>query len=172
MNKMQKILIAVFCLGVLLCGIGSGIAFTEFSGLSYGGRQILGEPDMRTENFDVEFKEGKTLKGIVGLRRQQSSFQTDGSVPENTVRFCVTYNAEVVTMPYAYWDENSDQIMLSCYWHGPDDEVAYMMEATDVFLHNLKEGKLVSFDVPYDIEEVTISVNPKTVESIWMPGVL
>ncbi|MCM1253520.1 MAG: hypothetical protein NC321_11915 [Clostridium sp.] len=171
MNKLQKILLIVFCLGVLLCGIGSGVAFTEFGALSYGGRQILGEPDMRTESFDVEFKEGKKLQGISGMRGRQTGFQTDDSVPENTVRFSVTYNAENVTMPYAYWDEETDRIFLSCEWSGTHDDLEYMMEAKDVLLQNLKEGKLVSFDVA-GIEEVTISVNPETLENIWMPGVL
>ena len=59
MSKWQKMLIIVFCAGMLLCGFGAGIFFTEFSALSYGGKQFLGEPDMRTENFDVKSEAGQ-----------------------------------------------------------------------------------------------------------------
>ena len=54
MSRLHKISIIVFCLGVLLCGIGSGLIFTELDGLVYGGKHILGEPDMRTDESDVE----------------------------------------------------------------------------------------------------------------------
>lgn len=55
MSRQHKIAIVIFCIGVLLCGIGAGVAFTEFGALAYGGRQILGETDMRTTEIDVAF---------------------------------------------------------------------------------------------------------------------
>lgn len=169
MSKLQKALIIVFCFGVLLCGLGSGIAFTEFSALSYGGKQLLGEPDMRTDTIDVEFEPGEEVREIVGSYvRGNCNVQTDNSIPQNTVRFRVTYNADVVT-PYAYWEEDSEQIVCSYYWHDTYDDMAYMMEAKDVALQNLKEGRLVSFDVP-DIEKVTILVNPDSVPDLRMQG--
>ena len=56
MKKIHKILLAIFCVGILLTGIGVGVVLTEFSALAYGGKEILGNTDMRTENFDVEFE--------------------------------------------------------------------------------------------------------------------
>ena len=171
MSKWQKILIIVFCAGMLLCGLGGGIFFTEFSALSYGGQQFLGEPDMRTENFDVKYDSGEVPKEIIGAYAWgNGGVQTDYSVPQNTVRFRVTYNADVVT-PYAYWDQDTDCIMFSSYWHNTYDDMAYMMEAKDVFLENLKEGKLVSFDVP-NLEEVTVLVNPQSLDDIRDSGVI
>lgn len=171
MSKWQKMLIMVFCAGVLLCGLGGGIAFTEFSRLSYGGKEMLGEPDMRTENFDVKFESGKRQE-VSGLYPRQGNYilQIEESIPKNTVRFCVTYNADVIT-PYTDWDKYNDRILLSYYWHDTYDDIAYMMKAKDVILQNLKEGKLVSFDVP-DLENVTILVNSETAENIWVTGVL
>ncbi len=169
MSKWQKILIMVFCAGVLLCGFGCGIAFTEFGGLSYGGKQIIGETDIRTETFDVEFEVGESRQEVASYRGL-SNLQIDDSIPENTVRFCVTYNARTIT-PFADWDKKNEHIFLSYYWHGTYDEIAYVMEAKDVVLQNLKEGKIVSLD-ELDLEEVTILVNSETVENIWIPGLL
>ena len=53
MSRLHKILLGVFCGGVLLCGIGTGIAFTEFSALEYGGVTYIGDEHMKTENLDV-----------------------------------------------------------------------------------------------------------------------
>ena len=116
MSRLHKRLILVFCLGVLLCGVGAGVAFTEFGALSYGGQQILGDPDIRTENFDVKFEVGEEERKV----------------------WCVRTN-----------DLNIR------------DEMALMMEAKDVVLQNLKEGKIVSVDT-VDLEDVTVLVNAKS----------
>ena len=51
MSRLHKISILVFCIGVLLSGIGAGLIFTEFDGFVYGGEYILGDPDMRTDEI-------------------------------------------------------------------------------------------------------------------------
>ena len=95
MKRMHKILLAIFCVGILLTGIGVGVVLTEFSALAYGGKEILGNTDMRTENFDVEFEPGEERTFITGWYQwKQDEVLTDAGIPENTVRFCVTYNKE------------------------------------------------------------------------------
>lgn len=159
MSKWQKILLGVFSAGVLLCGIGAGVMFTEFSALSYGGRQLLGETDMQTENFDVKFEPGEERHFISGWYSwDQNDVLTDAEVPLNTVRFQVTYNKSRVT-PRAYWNEEAREITLLCKWNGEDDDMELLMQAKDLFLDSLKQGKLVSFDT-MGMEEVTVTVNP------------
>lgn len=161
MSRQHKITIVIFCIGVLLCGIGAGIAFTEFGALTYGGRQILGETDMVTRDLDVEFVPDEDVQDVVGIsgfyRYGALDIQTDSSVPVNTVRFRVTYNANRVE-PFATADE--ERIFFGCCWVGGQDEIALMMEAKDIVLQNLKEGKLVSFDA-VEIEDMSVIVNPK-----------
>lgn len=172
MSKQQKIMIGVFCIGVLLCGLGAGAAFVEFSGLSYGGEQIIGSSDMRTDAFDVPFEPGEEATVVVGAySRNGWELRADENVPENTVRFCPTYNAKRI-QPSAYltdWTEAGEtrgHIVFDYHWNGGSgNELAYMMECKDVVLQNLKEGKLVSCDV-LDLEELTILVNPKTFDKV------
>lgn len=169
MSKWQKIMIGVFCIGVLLCGLGAGVAFTEFSGLSYGGEQIIGSPDMRTDVFDVAFEGREEATVVVGTYpRNGWELTADESVPENTVRFCSTYNAKRIKPQayWTYWTETGEHIVFDYYWNGGNnDEIAYIMECKDVVLQNLREGKLVSCDV-LDMESLTISVNPKTFDKV------
>ncbi len=166
MSKLHKILIGVFCAGVLLCGLGMGVAFTEFSRLTYGERQYIGKTDMRTENFDVTYEPGEEKQEVTGWFSGwgQTNVAADDSVPENTVRFKVTYNAERV-MPGAYWNEESGQIVLHCRWNGREDSVALLMEAKDLVLQNLKEGKIISLEV-LEVEGVTVLVNPASYDDV------
>ena len=55
MRRIQKILAGVFFGGVLLCGIGAGVAFVEFSSFEYGGEKQIGSDVLVTEAFDFAF---------------------------------------------------------------------------------------------------------------------
>lgn len=169
MRKLHKILIGVFTAGVLVTGIGAGVLFTEFTALTYGGKQFLGKTDMRTEVFDVEFEPGEEKQFIAGWYDwEQAEAQTDASVPMDTVRFRVTYNGKRVA-PFGYWAEDEGCIYLHWRWIADEDDMELLMEAKDEFLKNLKEGKLVSFDTP-GVEDVEVWVNPaneKDVRLMW-----
>ena len=52
MRNLHKALIAVFCSGVFITGIGTGISFSEFSSFAYSGRTMIGDVKMTTENLD------------------------------------------------------------------------------------------------------------------------
>lgn len=165
MRRIHKILTGVFCTGVLLCGLGAGIAFTEFSALTYGEKYIVGKTDMRTENFDVEYGPGEGKQYIRGWYYwNQPEILTDENIPENTVRFRVTYNAGHVK-PYVYRNEEAGEITLHSHLKDEQDEIALMMQAKDLILQNIKDGKIVSLDV-LDIEEVTVLVNPASAEDV------
>lgn len=165
MSKLHKILIGVFCLGVLLCGLGTGLAFIEFTELSYGGMEYLGETDMRTENFDVAFEPVEEQYTVYGWYQWgQRKVHTSEQVPENTVRFSVTYNASRME-PYVYLDEEEKSIGFQYNIDGRESETALILEARDIILQNLKAGRIVSLDT-MGIEEVQVYVNPKNVDDI------
>lgn len=167
MSRLHKKLMIVFCIGVFLCGIGGGVAFTEFSALTYDGQKILGNADVRTQDFDVEFEPGEEKQEITGgglYVHGPGVIHTDASVPQNTVRFRVTYNADRIE-PYALWYDERGQIIFSWIYDDTYDEMALMMEAKDLLLQNLKEGKIVSFDSPL-LESVAIMVNPVNLDDV------
>ena len=168
MSRLHKISIIVFCLGVLLCGSSSGLIFTEVDGLVYGGKHILGEPDMRTDEIDVEFEPEEDRLNIFGVigsyNRRSTRIVVDSSVPRNTARFSVTYNAKRVE-PFAQWEEEEGRIDFGWYWKDSGDDMEMMMEAKNVILSNLKEGRLVSCEA-IEVEEVTVLVNPSNEKDV------
>lgn len=168
MSRLHKILIIVFCCGVLICGLGFGVMLTELGGLTYGGTQVIGQTDMEVEILDIEFASEEEVQEIESwYLRNVDSIRTDGSVPKNTVRFQVTYDAERIT-PYVFTDESNERIHFSWYWSGNDDDLEVGMEAKDVILQNLKEGRLVSVVRPDVIEELTVTVNPADKDKVKM----
>ena len=163
MSRLHKRLIVVFCLGVLLCGVGAGVAFTEFSALTYGGRQILGDPDMRTENFDVEFEAGEEARKVWGVGVSDIMLRIDDSVPRGTVRFALhTMRSVLIRMPTG---RKKRVLFFSWYRKNHDDEMALMMEAKDVVLRNLKEGKIISVDT-IGLEKVIVLVNSENEDDV------
>ena len=57
MRNIQKKLLGMFAGGVLLTGIGTGIALVEYSTLSYGGHKIIGEDNLVTDTFIYELED-------------------------------------------------------------------------------------------------------------------
>ncbi|MCM1156094.1 MAG: hypothetical protein NC314_04845 [Roseburia sp.] len=169
MSRLHKVLIATFCCGVLLCGMGAGVMFTELDGLQYGGTQIIGSSDMQTKNIDVEFASEEEMQKVEsGYFGGMGTLQTDSSIPKNTIRFQVTYDAERIE-PYVFTaDETDERIVFSWYWTGHDEDLEFFMEAKDVFLQNLREGKLVSIETEDVMQELTILVNPADEERVQL----
>ena len=181
MRRCHKILLGVLCGGVLLCGIGTGAALVEFSSLAYAGERTIGEVRMETVTLEEE------IDPEAGTWHLADSFpwsaeiglETDETVPENTVRFQVTYNAARVTPQVQasvytneYWDENDEYVTeeypvleLYCLWEHQDD-MKLFMELKDQFLADLKEGKLASYQEPVYVESVEIRINPANEDDI------
>ena len=172
MRNLHRILLGVFSAGILLTGIGAGVLFTEITSLAYEGEEILGETEMRTGSFDVEFEPEERRTLITGWYNwDQAEVLMDARVPENTIRFCVTYNEKRV-MPDVLWEKGSDdaygQILFRRRKIAEEDHMELIMKAKDLFLANLRAGRIVSFDTK-DIEKVTVMINPVNEDDVCFP---
>lgn len=167
MRKIQTVMIGIFCTGVLLTGLGTGIAVSEASSFVYMGEREVGPVTMRTDNFDYTYepKEGKKLRLTSHFGNIRSAeLVMDENVPENTVRFQVTYNSST-TRPYLRYEEIEDG-EFDWLWVGYEfmsDDFATFMECKDQIVKELKERKISSYQTP-SIEDVTILVNPASVD--------
>lgn len=183
MRNIQKVLIGIFLTGVLLTGVGTGMALGEFSSLSYGGKKIIGEEDLVTKEMDFEIPmDDKTvILAYQGYReRWKGSLIEDTSVPEGTIRFQVTYNEKVVE-PYLHYREYEEEEMtekeqeemsdtkaediiigeLYLTYDYKGNEFELFMENKNKILEDLKQKSLSSYEIPHIIE-VTVRVNPGT----------
>jgi len=109
MGKIRMILASVFLGGVILGGIGAGIAIVEYSSLTYVGEKKIGEENLVTCEMDYTF----TLENeqISSEYRDicNTKIEEDETVPEGTIRYVVTYNEKTVKPTLRVWEEQDYQ---------------------------------------------------------------
>ena len=108
MKRLRILAGAMLCLGVLLGGVGTGIAFGEFSGLTYK-RITVGEASFETENYTCSLEEAEdTFQVLTYANEVRKRLETDEDIPADTVEvsWCTTVryaSQDSGPMPIAWW---------------------------------------------------------------------
>lgn len=185
MRKIHIALLGIFVFGVLLGGIGTGIAFGEYSAFDYEGKVLLGEDKLVTKSFEYTFEpesEGNIILSdcFWGDWEKDSLVVEDQSIPVGVVRYQVTYNKDMVRPELIFWkmteaekDENTAEeqesvqekkrektvLELRCFTQ--QDDFAIMMEHKDRILEDLKNKKIAEYEA-VSVTDVSVHVNPDT----------
>ncbi len=114
MRKLHIVLLVMFAVGVLLGGIGTGIAFGEYSEFEYGEKVLLGEEYLVTKDFDYTFTPQEDTRVLLchfgwGDPRKDTLLVEDASIPAGVIRYRVTYNEELLRMELISWDEEPEE---------------------------------------------------------------
>ena len=134
MRKIQKILLGSFLTGVLICGVGAGTAIGEYSSLTYLGERTLGEEELVTENFDYTFD---PELGAIRLHpswyggRKTAEVQTDDSVPENVIRYEITYLPETIEPELIFRPGKAEEIFSEEIWAEKSETEAAVTETAE-----------------------------------------
>lgn len=174
MRNLHKALIAVFCSGVFITGIGTGISFSEFSSFAYSGRTMIGDVKMTTENLDYSFQlqEEQKLR-IYGNyyfhihSADSTEILPDETVPENTIRFQITYNVKAVAPYLRYSDKESDDPYVGIEFDYLLDDMELFMAGKDQLLEDIKNRQIGSYDT-VSVERIRIFVNPASIDLVTM----
>ena len=136
------------------------MAFHEFASFTYAGEKEAGPMDRKTVDMDFGFR--ATEETPLNVERTYGHFTNDNDiveseeVPENTVRFRVTYNAEAVE-PFVDEYESGQSVRLN--WFYIADDLRNFMECKNIFLEGIRKREFISFHTT-GIEELEIMVNP------------
>lgn len=169
MRKVQKILLVLFVLGVLLTGVGTGVALIEYSSLAYGGTKTIGEEHLITKTLSYEISD-KTEEVILlgGYKRyivDVTEVIEDAMIPENEIRYVVTYNEKRIK-PYI-WTSEADsndrvkdpQLKIGLEFEYLGNEFEEFMMVKDEVLSDLKNGRISEYEIQ-SVSKVLIQVNP------------
>lgn len=168
MRRIQKILIGTFLGGVLLTGVGTGMALVEYSSLAYAGVKQIGEEKLVTRELDFKLEEDiekvRLVRNDWNMENWEACIEEDKAVPAGIIRYVVTYNPETVDVFLAFDkdDESRGHGYLSLQREYCDDGFAIFMESKDQVLGELKERKISSYHVAY-VTGVVIKANPETI---------
>lgn len=180
MRKIQKILIGTFLGGILLGGIGTGVAFVEYSSFAYAGEKQIGQESLVTKELDFSFHPEKGKIKLVydywDRKCVEDGPELDETVPEGVVRYVVTYNPKTIepSLEFESYEEEgqgsgtsaeSEEEKIQGYLllrnYDISDELEVFMEGKDEFLKELKQRQISSYRVAY-VTEIKIQVNPNT----------
>lgn len=175
MRNIQKVLLGFFAGGILLTGIGTGIALVEYSTLNYGGHKIIGEENLVTNTFTYDWNEKQhqvvLLEGFDYHASKVTEVIEDPEIPENEIQYEVTYNENRVH-PYIWTNDTSGNVQdqeeplrVGLGLEYFRNEFAEFMESKDFILSELKNHTISSYEMTY-VTKVVIKVNPETMKSI------
>ncbi len=181
-NTVIKAAVAVFCAGVLLGGIGTGVAIAEYTSLEYTGEHILGEENMVTENLDVTVTPEEGRKIRIMRFYHVNGVHYDEEIPMDTIRYVVTYNPDYVNFwtDYETYEEKLEKeadmtdgedtgtaaresgkyqgdVWLESYYSG--NEFDLFMRSKDKILGELKQGQVGSYRME-SVKSIEIWMNP------------
>ncbi len=183
MRKIYKIIGGMLIIGTLVAGIGSGVAFAEYSTFEYGGETLLEgssrfsktlEYRVPAKNIDTAQTEEPAEAGDMASEQKEVlnistdsylyAVTEDSSVPKNTVRFTVSYLTDETDVKPEVIENGSEEtngeryIYLDCDYEYND--LHDIMRAKDLILSDLKNHKISDYQVDR-VEKIEISINPK-----------
>lgn len=172
-RKFRIAMIILILSGVLLGGIGTGVAFAEFSMLEYTGRNWFGNGDENEVLLKYELS-GREVDQIYcslyAVAQEVPTLTVNRLVPQDEVWFAVTYNEEyaepILSDGGSYRTEHEVIEEIYLWTHRKNrDSLKDFMEIKDAVLSDLKENKISSYQYT-PILRVEIQVNPVNEEKI------
>ena len=160
-KNIRKAGAALAAVGILITGIGAGIGFIEFASLDYAGKRVIGKTDMKVKEGEVKFTTSEESPIYLEDYYDSNEVVWDETVPENTVRYKIEYNAARADVSMQV-DSNSIYVM---QYYKEEDEMKTFLEARDAILEDLKNGKIGAYESK-DVEKTWFYINPKYKDKI------
>ena len=165
----------IFCIllaGLLLCGIGGGIMFVEFSGLTYAGEYVFETDTPETKTIEVDLSDAPEGDIQVDcfyypIHPLKDRLVVDKTMEEGLIRVDVTFDPER-TNPSIHLDvfhsEGSEgpaenYLRIQFYSHADDLQLFFLVK--DQILKDLQNNTLRSYST-VEVMDLTITTGPKT----------
>ena len=161
MKNKHIILISMLSAGVLLAGIGTGIAVKEYTSLEYGGVRQIGEVKMQTKQTEYPIVVSKTTGTMDIYTDTHIDLKEDPTVPVGKIRLRCEYNENVIE-PMVH--QHEDGISFYYSWKDESDFEAFM-DAKDQILTDIKDGRICEYRLE-TVEKLEVLVNPADIEKV------
>ena len=166
-KNIRMIMAGIFCAGVLMGGLGTGIAFAEISGFSY---QSVETPQENFKTESVTYIMPRETDKKIGIDRFYGGtfckLECREDIPRGQAEICITYNENACTV--ALMDDVADDeenVRLRFYLDCESDFEAFM-KVKDDFLEGLRRKEIRDYQMEY-IKRVEVRVNPEDEERLY-----
>ena len=159
-NRLRGIAAAVFCAGVFLGGIRSGIVFADVSGFSYQEIPPCQEA-FATETFicSVYPEDGDKIWLTGDFAGSECVLKEQEDVPENTVEIEVEYNSQLCGIKIRKREYGEDETWIYLQVNPAGSDLGRVMRHKDEFVDGLKNHKFLEYKEEY-IKRVEYRINP------------
>lgn len=172
-NKTNSILFGCLLGGILVAGLGTGIAVAEYMNFEYDDSFISEQGELSVDEFTYEMADGERVVC------EASSLTYDESVPIGTVLLKAEYCPQHVEVGYTtadvtYFNEDarlqgwSFATELHVYPIYAVDSLELFMQHKDTVLEGLKEGRLVRYDTADYAFNVALVANPADKQRVFL----
>lgn len=169
----NKILLFTFLAGILLFGIGTGVAFGEYSNFTFGGDVALGTEKQEVETMEYVIAMTKEKVRINNYTFGQLEVVEDKTLKDGQVRVEVIANPDYVSS-HMYFEDYENTDYDPEYISGYDGEIQIhmgrrksgfevFMEYKDEFLQNLKNSVIKNYHIDA-VKSVTVKANANTLQ--------
>lgn len=169
MNKnFKRLMLAFLCLGLLLIGVGAGVAFVEYSELEYAGQRVLGEEE-RSQSIEIRLPEGdcpvivNSYLDSLNYVLESAEVVSDRSLQPDMMKIDIRFIGDD-SMP-AWWTEDTGGAFYVNLHFNVASDVEAFMTLKDMVLEDIKEGRFGDY-VSYKPLEVQISIHPNALNRI------
>ncbi|MCH5280808.1 MAG: hypothetical protein J1E61_05005 [Lachnospiraceae bacterium] len=166
LKKYYWIIAGCFLGGILLCGLGVGICFAEFSGFSYAGDRELGQVvdktlsyrlDEEAERYYVDVRSFGGYYGYYGY--EDVALVTDPSLAANEIQVEVSYNNDLDEL-WLYGRAYPEEIVIK-------EEEAELTEDTETDQEETPEEEEMTGEMAGEVSAAEISDEvPKQKEEV------
>lgn len=176
--NMRKKLVIIFLAGLFLVGLGSGIAFGEFSSFRYGGEKKLGgEITVETLRKTVPEQAKTVYIEARGFRSWDIRIEEDGAVAPDEILVEISCNKAVIVPSIHSMEDLSNYeegrrlelgetaYFLDFTYRNMEDEFSSFLKVKDELLGAFKNRMIYSYSTDY-IEGVVIKASPELAERI------
>lgn len=162
-------MLGVFCAGLLMIGIGAGVAFAEYSSFTYAGQRVPERAREQSQSFTVAVDPEANWIEISGRSpgleqlMEAARIEVSEDLEPGTVRLDFQYRSMGPQIRVS-WDQSPLGNTIRLYWTGGSD-MDMLMSYKDQILEDIRNHQLGDY-VAIQLTEAVITVNPADAEKI------
>ncbi len=152
-NKLNAVLLAGMLGGILVVGLGSGIAFAEYMSFEYDDSSLAANSTHETEEFTYEMAADERVYAPA------NHLVLDESLPAGTLTVRVEYDAHTMGVAHDFGSAAYGATQIEVRPEYVMNDFELFMQNKDILLQGLREGKIIALPGDYYFD-VYVAVNP------------
>ncbi|WP_298019153.1 hypothetical protein [uncultured Dysosmobacter sp.] len=163
-------MLGILCGGLLLVGVGAGVAFAEYSTFTYAGERVPEQAQLQSASFtaQVDPEAQQIVIGGYGTGLYQleetARIETSEDLEPGTLQFDFQYRSIGPKLDLS-WDREPLGDSIRLYWYNNESELNLLLSCKDQLLADIRDHQIGDY-AAVQLTDAVITVNPAGAEKI------